>query len=81
MKSGKKIAIGGSMTLTTQAVVRYTPSISGPEIHPGRPAAAAREFSHGWPCSTSSEASSADGTFAPSIVIHSTSPSIRIIVG
>jgi hypothetical protein len=39
---GKKIAIGGSMTATTQAVARYTPSMSSPLRAAGRPIASAR---------------------------------------
>ena len=42
---GKKIAIGGSMTLTTQAVARYIPSISSPSSHHGNPTAAAAALS------------------------------------
>jgi hypothetical protein len=36
VNSGKKIAIGGSITLTTQAVARYMPSIRKPVSHHGK---------------------------------------------
>jgi len=38
VNKGKKIAIGGSMTDTTQAVTRYAPVTSIPESHAGAPA-------------------------------------------
>ena len=37
VKSGKKIAIGGSITETTVLVTRHTPSSSIPETHSGAP--------------------------------------------
>lgn len=38
VNSGKKMAIGGSMTDTIQAVERYMPDISAPVSQPGAPA-------------------------------------------
>ncbi len=38
VKQGKKIAIGGSITLITHAVARYMPSTSKPFNHHGAPA-------------------------------------------
>ncbi len=58
---GKKIAIGGSITLTTQAVARYTPSIRRPLAHPGKRAASARPRSQGRPFSISRTLRSLDG--------------------
>ena len=36
VNSGKKIAMGGSITAMTRAAVRYIPSISKPESHQGQ---------------------------------------------
>ena len=47
VKSGKKMAMGGSITLTTQAVARYMPSISRPLSHQGSPRPAAPSRSNG----------------------------------
>ena len=41
------MAIGGSITLTTQAVARYIPSMTKPESHHGAPMAAAPDLSTG----------------------------------
>ena len=81
MNIGKKIIIGGSITLTTQAVARYTPSIRKPSSHHGNPAEAAADLSAGWTVPSSKSNSMAEGTFAPATVSHSTMASIRIMMG
>ena len=75
------MAMGGSMTATTQAVARYTPSNRKPPSHHGSPAASPRLFNQGCTVSRSSAASIPDGTLAPSIVIQKTAARIASISG
>ena len=71
VNSGKKMAIGGSMTATTHATVRYIPSASAPRSHgdtPSEPSSAEKGS-----CSENSHLESrAEGAFAPSIVSQKT---------
>ena len=41
------MAMGGNMTLITQAMARYMPSISKPSSHQGNPTVAARSLRAG----------------------------------
>ena len=81
VKRGKKIAIGGSITLTTQAVARYTPSKRKPESHQGIPTQAPKSLRTGWRPSTRRVASIADGTLAPAIVVQKTAARIASMRG
>ena len=66
VKSGKNIAIGGSMTDTTLESVPYTPSTSAPRIMSGRKESASlRKL----PITEKSEESHSEGLFAPTTVI------------
>lgn len=80
VNKGKKIAIGGSITDTTQATVRYIPSTSAPSSHQGA-LAACRAPRRGSCQPISSLESSSDGTFAPTMVSHSTPASRSSIAG
>ncbi len=75
------MAIGGNITLTTQAVARYIPSMTKPESHHGAPMAAAPDLSTGTVQSMSSVASMPDGTLAPAMVSQNTPVSMAIISG
>jgi hypothetical protein len=80
VNSGKKIAIGGSITLTTQARPRNTPCQTKPVSHHGAPRASKA------PAATSSTqnrlcASICDGTLAPMMVSQNTTASITSISG
>ena len=80
VNSGKKIAIGGSITATTQASVRNIPSTSSPCSHGG----ACRNISiaENRPCAQPKKcASHSDGAFAPAIVSHSTAASPSSMMG
>ncbi len=68
---GKKIIMGGSITLMTHAVAKYIPSTRRPRNHTGRPTAAQASLSQGWTSSSRSEARSCEGTLAPLMVSHS----------
>ena len=81
MNRGKKIAIGGSITLITHAVARYTPSNRKPESHQGNPTEAPKLRSTGWTVSMSTEASIAEGTFAPAMVSQKTTMRITSMSG
>ena len=74
------MAIGGSITLMTQASPRYTPCQMNPVSHHGTPmasnAAAARSSNQKNPL-----ASIADGTLAPAIVSQNTTARITSISG
>jgi len=48
VKSGKNIAIGGSITETTHTVERYTPSMRKPVSHQGLPQPASVVLRKGW---------------------------------
>ena len=58
MNSGKKIAIGGSITDTTHASTRYAPSASSPHSQSGAPSTASSAFSAVSPRESSRESSS-----------------------
>ncbi len=75
------MAMGGSMTLITQAVARYMPSISSPLSHQGIPIASARLFNKGTPLPISRSASICEGTLAPVMVIQNTAVSMASISG
>lgn len=64
---GKKIAIGGSMTDTTHAVVRTAPSTSAPRSHCGAPSVLSVAASHA-SARAKSAASHSEGRFAPESV-------------
>jgi hypothetical protein len=80
VNTGKKIAIGGSITATTQAVARYMPSTSSPAAHHGSTAEAA-PFSNGCAQSMSTAASMPEGTLAPAIVSQKTAVSMPSMSG
>ena len=77
---GKKIAMGGSITDTTHASTRYTPSTSRPFTHTGAPAQAIAPPSRS-PTQNKPSAKSWDGTFAPVIVSQNTPRSSRSMSG
>jgi len=80
VKSGKKIAIGGNITDTTHATVRYIPSTSAPSSHQGL--CSARKNPLSGSCQPNSSFDSiSDGTFAPAIVSQRTSASSRSMTG
>ena len=81
VKSGKKIIMGGSITATTQATVRYIPSTNMPLNQPGAPSESTSPFKAGYHCPIRRWSRNLEGTLAPSIVIHSTTPSTRIMAG
>jgi hypothetical protein len=81
VNSGKKIAIGGNMTATTQAVARYVPSINNPSSHQGMCSHAAPDFNNGWPVSINSQNNQAEGTLVPITVSQSTTANMAIIMG
>ena len=70
VNSGKKIAIGGSITLTTQAVARYTPSTRNPVSHQGQCKAVVPARNAGQKVSMNRAASNLEGMLAPTIVIQ-----------
>ena len=74
------MAMGGSMTETTHASVRYTPRISASRSSAGTPAAAAQDRSLSCRPNSSAE-SAAEGRFAPSSVSQSTSASSASMAG
>ena len=63
------MAMGGSITDTTQASTRYTPSTRAPWSQSGAFRAAKRPVSRSWPQNRASERR-AEGTLAPSMVSH-----------
>ena len=75
------MAIGGSITLITQAVARYMPSISSPLSHQGRPMAAATLCRKGTALPISRSASICDGMLAPVMVIQKTTVNSSSIMG
>ena len=78
VNSGKKMAMGGSITATTHAAVRYTPSTSDSRSHHGAPPSRARSGS----CADMSHRlSSSEGRLAPQMVSHSTAPNSSSITG
>jgi len=80
-KIGLSPAIGGNMTLTTQAVARYIPSISKPANHQGKPTKAATDLSQGCPISKKRVANQPDGVLAPEMVIQNTTANNSNIKG
>ena len=75
---GKNIAMGGSITATTQAVTRYTPSSSRPDTHSG---AAASRSSRTSPNRANDAVSTLDGILAPATVSHTTIPRRSSMMG
>ncbi len=75
------MAIGGSITATTQAVARYTPSNRRPLSQPGRPTLAPKVSNTGCIVSMSSAARRPEGTLAPEIVIQNTAASMNSMTG
>ena len=80
VKSGKKIAMGGNMTDTTQLVTRYTPDTSASVSHWGAPSPRSQAKRRG-SSPDSVSLSHADGTLAPDMVRYSTSPSSASMSG
>ena len=72
------MAIGGSITATTQAVTRYTPSSSTPRSQAG---AGASHPSSASPTRAKRAVSRAEGPLAPATVSHTTSPNSSSIRG
>lgn len=72
------MAMGGSITDTTQAVTRYIPSTSRADSHPGAPSRTPVSQIPNWSNRADSQA---DGPFAPATVSHSTTPSSSTISG
>ncbi len=72
------MAMGGSITATTQAVTRYIPSSSRPASHAGAPVS---QFSSTPPRRAKSWVSRAEGMLAPATVSHTTSPNSSSIRG
>ena len=66
------MAMGGSITATTQAVTRYTPSNSIPVSQAGASAIQPRRTASS---RANSPVSRADGPLAPATVSHTTTPS------
>ncbi len=66
------MAIGGSITLTTQAVAKNTPSISTPLIQPGIAIASAQTCREGYTLSNRRYESHLEGMLAPEMVIQNT---------
>ncbi len=75
---GKKMAMGGSITATTQAVTRYTPSSTTPDSQAG---AGAIQPSSASPSRANRAVSRAEGPLAPATVSHTTSPNSSSIRG
>ena len=72
------MAMGGSITATTHAAVRYTPSTSAPRTHGGAPASRPRSGA----CSAMSpRLSRVEGALAPQMVSQNTRPSSNSITG
>ena len=75
-----EIAMGGSMTDTTQLVTRYTPDTSASVSHWGAPSPRSQAKRRG-SSPDSVSLSHADGTLAPDMVRYSTSPSSASMSG
>ena len=74
------MAMGGSITDTTQATVRYTPSTRAPVSHQGAPSPSSSPR-RGSCQPISSRERSSEGTLAPTMVSHSTPASRASITG
>ena len=74
------MAMGGSITDTTHASVRYMPDTMRPVTHPGAPMRSNQAYSRPSILNRPS-ASRAEGILAPWIVIQNTTPKRNTIIG